>query len=187
MSIAGIILAAGQSKRMGKDKASLIFNERCLIDHAAKLLEDAGFPLYISGQNNKYACIPDMVPFNGPLHGIYNCIQQLNKEHIGMLVFPVDMPFLTNECVLNLVEKNHEYDVIYYQGHCLPLYINFTSSIIEDAEENILSFKKGKSIQSFINRHHKKELPLSKDAAKIFTNVNTPQEWQSALNSKQGI
>lgn len=98
-----VVLAGGQSSRMGKDKALLkLSNGRTLLEQAkrvfAALRPPEGvelLPTLVSGA--RPGGIPDRVPNAGPLgglHAIARYLQQREPRCDGLLVVPVDMPLL---------------------------------------------------------------------------------------------
>ncbi|MEJ6077783.1 NTP transferase domain-containing protein [Vibrio sp. 1-Bac 57] len=79
MNIAGIVLAGGQSSRMGQDKAKLTIEDHTLLSRAVNLLHAAGFEdCYVSGDYQGFNCIPDTQSELGPIAGIAACATQLS-------------------------------------------------------------------------------------------------------------
>ena len=73
----GLVVAGGRSRRMGRDKALLAWNESTLLDHAvARLRAICSDVRILSGAERRYLDrgLPveiDAVPGAGPLGGIY--------------------------------------------------------------------------------------------------------------------
>ncbi|MEI7494274.1 MAG: molybdenum cofactor guanylyltransferase [Alphaproteobacteria bacterium] len=178
MSIAGVVLAGGRSLRMEQNKALLSFEGQRLLDHMASLLESVHLPVYISGGDAQYSSFPDGIPFQGPLYGIYNCIQQLHKlAYTAALFVPVDMPLLTTRVLLTLIEEKNNYDAVYYSQYFLPLFVTFTSSVLDHVTNNFPYLNSGKSLRSFIQEKHSHQLQIDGFSRTVFTNVNTPEDW----------
>ena len=111
-AFSGAILAGGQSRRMGQDKALLTFGRETLLERQAALLQRAGAGeiLLASGpgqrfnlleNNGLWRQVPDTVPDSGPLAGIAACLAAARASHL--LVVAVDMPRLTPELLQELL------------------------------------------------------------------------------------
>jgi molybdenum cofactor guanylyltransferase len=106
---AGIVLAGGQSSRMGQDKALLQFAGRPLIVHALSLLRNAGLSASIAGarpsaRSSLAAFAPvveDPHPDLGPLAGICAALASTSASHAVFL--PVDLPFLPSSLLVFLL------------------------------------------------------------------------------------
>ena len=103
---AGFVLAGGQSRRMGRDKAVVHLAGRPLIEHALEILRDAGLPACVAGGNPELAAfapvIQDPHAAQGPLGGI---CAALAATHAHFAVFlPVDLPLLPASLVLTLLQ-----------------------------------------------------------------------------------
>ena len=84
MKIAGIVLAGGQSSRMGQDKAKLTIEDHTLLSRAVNLLQAAGFEdCYVSGNYQGFNCIVDTQSELGPIAGIAACATQLSELKQG--------------------------------------------------------------------------------------------------------
>ena len=105
--LTGVILAGGQSSRMGgKDKGLLIFNERPLISFSFDVLKDKVQHCLISANRNidaykKYTkviadCLDD---YQGPLAGISSALEATQTPYL--LVLPCDAAYVEK----NLVER----------------------------------------------------------------------------------
>lgn len=95
-SIAGFVLAGGQSTRMGRDKALVELAGRPLIAYAVETLKNAGLSAQIAGARNGLSSfapvIPDETPDAGPLSGICSALAATPAEWAVFL--SVDMPLL---------------------------------------------------------------------------------------------
>lgn len=100
MNFTAVILAGGQSRRMGHDKAFLPFEGRPLIEHSVRVVRDAGAgEVLISGRAGQdfsaldYPVLHDRTPDGGPLGGIERGLEAANHELV--LVLAVDLPHMT--------------------------------------------------------------------------------------------
>lgn len=98
--IGGFILAGGESKRMGRDKAFIEFAGRPLILRMVRLMEPVvGTPTVI-GRDERFGQLglhpfPDDTPGLGPLGGIATALRI--TAHPWNLIVGCDQPFLTTE------------------------------------------------------------------------------------------
>jgi len=176
MSIAGVVLAGGQSRRMGSDKAQLKIGNQSLLDHAQIILANAGIKdIYISGKQG----LVDQFHNKGPLSGILSSL--ISLQQFAYIVFiPVDMPFLTKELIQELI-SNH-YSAIHFEGNNLPLMIKNTLEIREILLNQINN--NHLSIYGFLNELGTESLKHNYDKD-IFINTNSPLEWENAIRKLQ--
>jgi molybdenum cofactor guanylyltransferase len=101
------ILAGGQSKRMGRDKALLGFRGQPLIEYAVAKLRSLGFSPRIAGSRSdlgKYApVIVDNYPGLGPLAGIEAAL--IGSDTDLNLFLPVDLPLLPGEFIVWMIAR----------------------------------------------------------------------------------
>ena len=72
-----IILAGGESRRMGEDKGLKIFKNQALVSYAIQLAKKICKNIYISTNNPDYKqfgyqILNDIIPVKGPMGGIYS-------------------------------------------------------------------------------------------------------------------
>ena len=92
-SIEAVILAGGQSRRMGVAKARLRLGRRTLLGHARALAAERGLPCRVVAR--------DLRPDAGPLGGLETALRWARTERI--LFFGCDMPFLRPDLVERLL------------------------------------------------------------------------------------
>jgi len=100
MKLGAVILAGGESRRMGRDKAWLQAGGRPLIARALSVIGDAGITeVFISGRCGvDYSALGapvllDREPGLGPLAGIERALESVNAPLL--LVLAVDLPNMT--------------------------------------------------------------------------------------------
>jgi len=101
----GFVLAGGESRRMGRDKALVEFAGRPLIAHALSILEGAGLPAAIAGARSALGAfapvIEDRESGLGPLSGISAALESTQARRAIFL--SVDQPLLPSsllQCLL---------------------------------------------------------------------------------------
>lgn len=116
--MAGIILAGGKSRRMGRDKALLPYGNGTLIEHVAKRLAGIATPLVIvADAANKYRVpgvptIADEFPDCGPVGGIVTGLAAAGEgtHFVVACDMPLFHPYLLRY-MADLAASN--YDVVY--------------------------------------------------------------------------
>jgi len=100
MKISAVLLAGGESRRMGRDKATLHFGGKPLWQTQLDLLRELAPPeIFISARtdptwrpsNCKF--VADVTPSRGPLSGIAATLPYITSSHL--LALAIDMPFMT--------------------------------------------------------------------------------------------
>ncbi len=102
-----LVLAGGQSRRMGRDKARLVVQGEPLIlrvVHRVKRVADE--VLVVSRWPHEYAftgvaCVPDVLPGQGPLAGIWSGALVAAGRYIAPVA--CDMPFVNPELLQAMV------------------------------------------------------------------------------------
>lgn len=113
--IAGAVLAGGKSRRLGQDKAGLLFAGQTLLARNLALLGNVVEKVWISGRQetgmkdwtlpaDSY-CLPDQRPGQGPLGGLVSLLRQTG---CACLVLPVDLPFMRPELLRQLMAARAE-------------------------------------------------------------------------------
>ena len=180
MKITGVIIAGGQSKRMGKDKLSIRFQGDTLLNKAIALLKKFSDEIMISANRSdldlKYRIIADKVTNIGPLGGIYSALLEAKTQKI--LIIPVDMPLINEEiiaCLLKNSDKEALINLYKTQNRTqmlVGLYDKKLLPIIEKQIEN-KQYKLRDLLQLSANN-----LIDGSTFEELFVNANTPGELQ---------
>jgi len=131
-----IILAGGESKRMGEDKAALILDGKQLLQHVIDILKPLFDHIVVSVRKPIGACeypqFCDDSHDKGPMMGVAASLQQVKTNWV--FVVAVDMPFISPDLIRFLAGLRAEKQVIvpmvngfeqpllaYYHKSCLPM------------------------------------------------------------------
>lgn len=184
----GVILAGGQSRRMGQDKALLTHNGTSLLEHTTKLLQDTDCQLVILSGYPRVGfvgkVIPDDVFEAGPVSGIMSTFRYLmNNYPLGVqcLVVPVDMPKLTSKLLRFLLENAKDSDGALFHKHPLPFCLNLSKALqnlVQNTEAFSLTNQRSPSIRGFLSPLKMSILEPSLEELNELVNVNTPEEWE---------
>jgi molybdopterin-guanine dinucleotide biosynthesis protein A len=108
----GVVLAGGESRRMGRDKAGIVLGGQPLWRRQSEVLRSAGAdPVFLvrrPGQPSPegISCLRDVFPNAGPMAGLHAALVEAGSGHVAVLA--VDMPAIDPEWFLWLA------------GHCGP-------------------------------------------------------------------
>lgn len=104
---AGFVLAGGESRRMGRDKALVEFAGRPLVERALTILHEAGLEARIAGARSSlgsYApIVDDAEPGRGPLDGICAAMSEITVRRAVFL--PVDLPLVPASLICLLMRQ----------------------------------------------------------------------------------
>ena len=131
LSVTGVILAGGKSRRMGQNKALIPLGDSPLIEHvirSMRLITDE--LLLITNTPTEYAHFGlrmhnDMIPGAGALGGIYTGL--MHASHDAVLCVACDSPFLQPTLLSYLVSILGGYDAVMpytYNSRQTPFYRN---------------------------------------------------------------
>lgn len=183
MNLTGILLAGGNSKRMGQDKALLNFNDSVLLDQSIDLLSQTCQEVIISSGDPRHnrtgvKRIDDIYPDCGPISGIYSCIRNSSNE--WNLVLSVDSPFITKDFLEKMIQEcDDRFDAIVPMHHKgkEPLIALYNSRITETMKSLILS--SDYKMHFLLKRLKTKYFECSEWVNKhprLFTNLNYPSD-----------
>jgi molybdopterin-guanine dinucleotide biosynthesis protein A len=106
--ILGVILAGGQSRRFGRDKALALLDGRRLIERVVARAMSQTAALAISGRDYRLGLpvIPDAMASEGPLTGVLSALQWAGiAGYAAVATFSCDAPFFPRDMVARLAEE----------------------------------------------------------------------------------
>lgn len=190
------VLAGGQSRRMGRDKALLPLGGQPLIERVIAAASPLGCPYLIIGDPSSYShlklpVLPDHRPGLGPLGGLYTA---LSTTAAPVLLLACDLPFLTPNFLRHLVNRRgpHQAVVPHTAAGLQPLCALYEPSCLAAVQAAIQADQLG--MRDLLNN-------LSLDLVKekdwqpydehglLFANLNAPAEYERAQAAllKSGI
>jgi molybdopterin-guanine dinucleotide biosynthesis protein A len=172
-SIIGVVLAGGQSSRMGRDKALLSWGDGTLLDHMIGLLKDSGLEtVVVCGERAGYPSYPDPEPGQGPGVAISHLLALLTPGTWALIV-PVDMPMLSAKLIRRLLDKSD-------QPHRAAHYADYPLPALLPAQDRAGKTLHGHSLRALHFAAGSRPLPLDTEDKAAFMNVNTPADWDRA-------
>lgn len=184
--ITGVILAGGESRRMGSDKSLLPIQGARFIDHVysrmAALFEEVIIVTNSPDLYNEIDCrkVPDIYYAQGALAGVHSGLAHAKQEQV--FVVGCDMPFISAAVVQQICSHADEGDLVIphsSSGH-EPLHALYSKSCLP-AMEKVLDAGQ-KRIMLFFDRVKLVELPASEirhldPQEQSFQNINTPEDY----------
>jgi len=179
-----VVLAGGQSSRMGQDKASLPWDDRdilgSLLHRFLPLSDDV---VVVSNAVRKIPenvrQVADIIPAKGPLSGLHAGL--LSAHHDLVFVTACDVPFLAPELVLQLVQAVGKTDgsAVVYKNKIEPLLACYRKSCAAVIEK-LLKIKQYRvtDFLAQINWAAVHQLDELDDCC--FMNVNTDDDYKKA-------
>jgi molybdopterin-guanine dinucleotide biosynthesis protein A len=102
ITFSAVLLAGGESRRMGRDKAAVVFRDEPLWRRQLRILRDLGPAKVFVSARTESSWLPDdtellldEAPSRGPLSGLTKAFAQMETSHL--VVLAVDMPFVARE------------------------------------------------------------------------------------------
>ena len=119
ITVGGIVLCGGHSRRMGLPKFSLQFGDEVLLQRVCRFLSEVVSPIVVvAAEGQELPALPDEVLIVrdeydslGPLAGIATWLDALPDEVDAAFVTSCDAPLLRPEFVRRLIELLGDHDV----------------------------------------------------------------------------
>jgi molybdopterin-guanine dinucleotide biosynthesis protein A len=189
VNIGAVLLAGGESRRMGKDKATVLVRGKPLWRIQVELLrrlEPA--EIFVSARTNPswrpgdVRFVPDVPPSRGPLSGIAASLVRMRTAHL--LALAIDMPFMSENYLRYLCDHIGPGTGVVptIDSRAEPLAAIYP----READTDFRSALAGTdfSLQSVVRRLVKsgklREVRVKKHESKLFLNVNETADLQSA-------
>ncbi len=157
----GIVLAGGLSRRMGRDKAALMWRGETLLDRARALLSAAGARrIVVLGREHLPDGEADGVA-GGPARALEAAIARHAPNWPTLLVVPVDMPLLSAPLLQTLLRQAPAH----YEGSPLPCALR--TDIARSDATSLFALMRGAGARVV-------QRPSCSD--RLFSNINTPAD-----------
>jgi len=183
-----IIMAGGNSSRIGTDKSMLFMEGRPMVERICEQVRGTFSQVLISANNpHKFdflgqQVVPDKVPGRGPLMGIASALQVSDNEL--NFVVACDIPYI-NLCFVRkmLAEAKEEVDIVIpITAKFEPLFAVYRKSALAAINEVLSSG--GRKISDVFNRCRVKYIEL--DDAQWLKNINTMTEYEELRKKYSG-
>jgi molybdopterin-guanine dinucleotide biosynthesis protein A len=193
--VTGIILAGGNSSRMGSNKALLPYRGGRFIEAIHRqMIELFDEVLLVTNSPDQYSFLPcrkvaDIYPGMGALAGLHAGLLHSAGRHIFAVA--CDMPYLNSSLVRNIAESRASADVVIPQGDrgIEPLHAIYSKSCLlpmeqelQSGQKRIVSFFPGVKVMQF----PRAEVARLDPEFNSFRNINTPHEYFEMRNRERG-
>lgn len=193
MRVSAVLLAGGQSSRMGRDKALLDFDGEPLWKrqlHTLRSLRPE--ELFISGAPRKewenFEVIADEVVNGGPLAGVAASLHRCTTSHL--VVLAIDLPRMTAKYLSSLIEladdgvgvvpvstRGLEPLAALYPQRCRQI----AQDCLEDGDYSMQQFVRKVSARGWL-----REQPVLPNELELFINLNTLADYEETLRGSAG-
>ena len=184
-----VVLAGGQSSRLGADKSVLLLNGQPLIVRTVQQLSALSDDLIIVVNTPERfeplglaaRLVTDERPDEGSLMGIYSGLKA--ARHPYALVVACDMPFLSPSLLHHMLSLVPGYDVVVprlagmleplhavYGRTCLP----WIARLLDEGQRKVVAFFPHVKVRHVEER----EIDVFDPLHLSFVNINTPQDWE---------
>jgi molybdopterin-guanine dinucleotide biosynthesis protein A len=195
-----IILAGGQGRRLGEDKALLRIDGETLLDHMLGALAALSDNLIVVVRRQQAICtnlarvVSDLAPYTGVLAGIAAGLLAAHYE--WSLLVACDMPFVSLELVSYMNSQRHGHDAVVPQRHvgleplhalyhrrCLPA----LRQTLEAGHRRVVSFYRTLDVRYLTEA----EISRFDPDGRSFFNINTREDlarariWHQQLQSSE--
>jgi molybdenum cofactor guanylyltransferase len=194
-----IILAGGDSQRMGSDKANLLLGEQTLLQRVIAAMQKV-FPHVIVSvrQTRPEIKLPQVcdeqagegIRGGGPLAGLAAALDQITTP--WAFVVACDMPFVEPAMIELLASYRGDYQAVVpvVQGHLQPLAAYYAESCLGTLRAHLADGGKN-SLRAVLERLRvryvdESELRKADPALRSFCDLDTPQDMEIAIKGFDG-
>ena len=200
-NILGAILAGGQSKRMGKDKLFLEFNNKKLIEHTIdKVKKYLKKIIIITNQDNEFfsknnlTVVKDCIEGQlGPLVGILTAMKWA-KENLSkcswIATFPCDTPFFPESIIKSFIEESEKKESLILcassHGRKHNIFGLWSLDLYDKLKDDLIN-KKVRKVQDWTEKNKIKNLEFKFKDYDPFFNINTEEDLEFAKKLSKKI
>ena len=193
-NILGAILAGGQSKRMGKDKLFLEFNNKKLIEHTIdKVKKYLKQVIIITNQKNEFfsknnlTVVKDCIEGQlGPLVGILTAMEwakQNSKKYSWVATFPCDTPFFPETIIKSFIKESERKDSLILcassHGRKHNIFCLWSLDLYDKLKDDLIN-KRVRKVQDWTEQNKIKNLEFKFKDYDPFFNINTEEDFKIA-------
>jgi len=189
-NILGVILAGGQSRRMGRDKSLIKLNGKTLIEHTIlKVKKFLPNLIIISNENKKEIMkygvdlINDCLGKNqGPLIGIMTAMKYIkdNKKNFDWIAtFPCDTPFFPELLIKKFIDNSKSKKALLYfassKGQRHNVFGLWSLKLYDKLYNDIVN-KNSRKVEDWAEQNNVQRIEFSFEKDDPFFNINTEED-----------
>ena len=188
MNISAVLLAGGESRRMGQDKATLVFHGKSLWEIQLDLLRKLQpREIFLSARSDPVwrptdvHFVPDQAPSQGPLSGLAAMLSRIRTGHL--LALAIDMPLMTPEYLTFLCDQIELGRGVLpkINGRAEPLAAIYPREVHIDFRSALsgIDFSLQALTSRLVEAGKLRAIRVPDEAREFFLNVNQPDDVQS--------
>lgn len=192
-----VIMAGGDSQRMGRDKASLVLGEQTLMQRVAEIMQVV-FPQVVVSVRTPRADIAlpqvcDVFSDLGPLAGLCAGLDYASQDGVPWIfAVATDMPFLRPALIEQLANYRSGVDAVVplVDGHPQPLAAFYSIDALP-AVRALATGNGKRSLRAALERLqvayvHAADLITADPGLDSFVDLDTPEDLAKAIDQKEG-
>jgi len=200
-NILGVILAGGQSKRMGEDKLFLELNNKKLIEHTIdKVKKYLKKVIIITNQDNEFFSKNNLITVKdciegqlGPLVGILTAMKWAKKnlsKCSWIATFPCDTPFFPESIIKSFIEESEKKESLILcassHGRKHNIFGLWSLDLYDKLKDDLIN-KKVRKVQDWTEKNKIKNLEFTFKDYDPFFNINTQEDLEFAKKLSKKI
>ncbi|MCX7192997.1 MAG: molybdenum cofactor guanylyltransferase [Proteobacteria bacterium] len=183
-----LILAGGESRRMGQDKANLMLGEQTLLQRVSAIVQPLFSETLVSVRAPRADCdliqVCDNPAHAGPLAGLAAGLEGAKTAWIFAVA--CDMPFITSQLIEYISEFRKDYDAVVpvVESFPQPMAAFYATRCLGVLHE-ILSGNGKKSPRTLLDKlnvRYVNEAELQAADLRSFFDLDTPEDMSIAVN-----
>ena len=185
-----LILAGGESRRMGQDKANLLLGERTLLQSVVAIMQPLFAEVIVSVRQTRHEIdlpqVCDDLLHTGPLAGLVAGLERNNT--LWIFAVACDMPFITPAVIEYLAQQRADCQAVVpiVSGYPQPLAAFYAASCLPLARDGLNGSGKHslrELLETLQVRYvNEAELLNADPALASFFDLDTPQDVAIAMN-----
>ena len=194
MKIAAVLLAGGESRRMGRDKATVLFGEKPLWKNQLELLRKLHpSEIFVSARIDpswrpaNIQFVADAEPSRGPLSGLAASLKRMPGDHL--LALAIDMPFMSEQCLRRICRKlEHGRGVVpIVEDRAEPLSAVYPAEVAADfcAALNGTDYSLQTLTKKLVQAGRLRVYPVAKEEEGFYRNVNRETDLSSFSDGRR--
>jgi molybdopterin-guanine dinucleotide biosynthesis protein A len=186
-----VVLAGGQSRRMGQDKSSLPLCGRTMLEHIVNQLRPHFDEILISRADSAgqgppgTRIVADKVRDSGPFMGVVSCLEASSNDL--NFIIPCDQPEVDLDLVVQMLRTAEEFDgVVPMTGPSLyePLFAVYRKSVLGPAKKLLAAGER--RIVNMYPHCNIRFVSVPNDPQRIVRNLNTPADYRRFREQFEG-
>lgn len=187
MNLSAVLLTGGESRRMGKDKATALFQEKPLWQVQLNLLRELRpAEIFLSARSDPdwrpadVKFVADEPPSRGPLSGVAASLGRIRTKHL--LTLAIDMPFMNEKYLRFLCDQTEPgrgvLPVIGDRAEPLAAIYPAEARVDLVAALSGLDFSLQTATQRLVQACRLRVIPVAEAEKEFFRNLNEPADFK---------